>query len=63
MSRKHPSESSKVLYLIAKLVKSYFSLSVFVREKLVISLGIAGDLLISFCMCGICKANIFAILL
>lgn len=29
-----------------------------------ISLGVAGDLLISFSFfCGICKANIFAILL
>lgn len=28
-----------------------------------ISLGVAGDILISFFLCGICKANIFAILL
>ena len=34
MSEEHPCESCKLLYLEAKLVNSYFSVSVSVRENL-----------------------------
>lgn len=40
MSRKHPSEKSKVLYLEAKLVKLFFCVCL-CKRKLVSSLGVA----------------------
>lgn len=44
MSEEHPCESCKLLYLEAKLVNSYFSVSVSVRENLWLARGF-----INFC--------------